>query len=314
MPKKRPPLAKAARSFLKGVEFPSVPHQGRGQNQNVDVALLFALLLHYATGLKEGDETAKCSPALSELAETMHCSASTVQRRLRQAEKMGLLTRLRRGDDLSSLCTLYQKSFRIGQHVDRSEIFSDRSAPKTQNTDELRNDRPTETSDAKEDAELRNGVDGDSDRSTVDQSSVTAPKNFGQVNFPIRTGQLPISERSTSSFGQVNMLTTFGGVPSLEKELFGVVCGASPTTPASQVMEVGSSKKTGDESSGTSRLEAPTPSADSSGKSGLLIQATKKPDLPECQICQQLAGHLSAAINPDPKGKFCEKHDNSNYR
>jgi hypothetical protein len=289
-----------------------VPHKGRGQNENVDVALLFALLLHYATGLKEGDQTAKCSPALSELAETMHCSASTVQRRLRQAERMGLLTRLRRGDDLSSLCTLYQKSFRTGQHVDRSEIFSDRSAPKTQNTDELRNDKPTETSDAKEDAELRNDVDGDSDRSTVDQSPVTDPKNFGQVNFPVRTGQLPISDKSTSPFGQVNMLTTFGGVPSLEKEPFGVVCGASPTTPASQVTEVGSSGTT-DEWSDPLRA-TPTVPADSSGKSGLLIQATKKPDLPECQICQQLAGDFSAGITPDPKGKFCEKHDNPQYR
>jgi hypothetical protein len=311
-PKKRPPLAKAARSFLKGVEFPPVPHNGRGQNQNVDVALLFALLLHYATGLKEGDQTAKCSPALSELAETMHCSASTVQRRLRQAEKMGLLTRLRRGDDLSSLCTLYQKSFRTGQHVDRSENISDRSAPESQVTDELRNDKTGETSDPEEDAELRNGVDGDSDRSTVDQSPVTDPKNFGQVNFPVRTGQLPISDRSTSPFGQVNMLTTFGGVPSLEKELFGVVCGASPATPASPATEVGSSVKTG-EWSDPLRATATAP-ADSSGKSGLLIQATKKPDLPECQICQQLAGHLSAAIIPDPKGKFCERHDNENYR
>jgi len=93
-PGNNPPLAKAAREFLAGMELPAVDQRS---DENFKLCGLISVMLMFATGLKEGADRAICSPSQSQLAELMHCSRPTIERMMRKLRKAGVLSKLNRG-------------------------------------------------------------------------------------------------------------------------------------------------------------------------------------------------------------------------
>jgi hypothetical protein len=261
--KQRPPLMKAARQFLRGIELPTPPKHG--PNPNADLGHLFAAMMFHVSGLKDDATTATCSPSTSELAAIMFCSKRHVERRMKTAVDAGYITKQRRGNSLSNVYTIHQHPEGMRQllthHPDTTTVVASES-----------------------------------------QSDATTPA-VRCDNSPEGMRQLGPSDATT--VGDLRDLRP------LEKDLRDLrPLGEGPAITAT---EVGSSGKTDGEWSGSSRPGVPAAQAPA-GSTGLVIQATKKPQLPECQICRQLAGDFSAGIDPDPKGNFCERHDNSNYR
>jgi len=92
---KRPPLAKAAREFLMGVQLPPPPKHG--PNPNKDYALLLHAMLWHAREVKEDAQYVKCSPSLKQLAALMFCSVRTVQCVMQQLISIGIVEIYRRG-------------------------------------------------------------------------------------------------------------------------------------------------------------------------------------------------------------------------
>jgi len=103
--KKNPPMAKAIRDFVAGMQFPPAPKHG--PNPNIDLAAFIISMLQHSTGLKENATTATCSPALSQMADMLHCTNSSIERRLQRLRALGLLTQRGRGH-ASTIYTFHQ--------------------------------------------------------------------------------------------------------------------------------------------------------------------------------------------------------------
>lgn len=102
---KNPPMVKATREFLDGLQLPEHKH---GPNPNVErVALMNAMMLH-CHGIKEGARTVTCDPAQEQLATTLHCSKSHIERLIKELKELGFLSKQNRGPNKSCLYTLYQ--------------------------------------------------------------------------------------------------------------------------------------------------------------------------------------------------------------
>jgi hypothetical protein len=102
----KPPLAKAAREFLIGIQLPVAK---RGPNRNKDFALVLNAMFWHASGIEDDSEIVTCSPSLEQIAELAHCSARDVQRALSGLISLGIVERKRRGDGLSSIYTVRKK-------------------------------------------------------------------------------------------------------------------------------------------------------------------------------------------------------------
>lgn len=311
--KKRPPLAQAARTFLKGVIVPSsVTHNGKEyfitEDEQESVVFLMTAMTLFAYGLGNAAPEMKVNVSRSQLAEIIHRSIKTIGRRIALAKVLGLLKSESKGNHGEYIA--YQKQ---GHYVVPVEEVSRWAKSRKSGPPELRNDTSPATTPSTEDMQLRNSQGGHPTETPTVPVGESLFTDAQQGHADDRTGTQENRTGTRERDNRDNVVSHTGVNTHWVEEPTGVVpTGASPATPASLATEVGSSVKTGEWSD---PLRAtPTAPADSSGKSGLVIQATKKTDLPECQICQQLAGHLSAAIIPDPKGKFCERHDNENYR
>jgi biotin operon repressor len=92
--KPRPPMAKAAREFLRGMKLPKI---GRMPDENFKVCGLVSVMLLFASGLREDADCAVCSPSQSQLAELMHCSRPTIERMIRKLRETGVVSKLNRG-------------------------------------------------------------------------------------------------------------------------------------------------------------------------------------------------------------------------
>jgi hypothetical protein len=71
-PKKKPPMAAAIRAFVTGMEFP------KDEDTNASDASFVVTMLQFCYGLTPDAEVAVCSPALSQVAEVLHCSERNV--------------------------------------------------------------------------------------------------------------------------------------------------------------------------------------------------------------------------------------------
>lgn len=125
---KRPPMAKAIREFVTGMQFP--PPAKRGPNPNVDLAAFVISMLQYSTGVKV-DTTATCSPSRSQMAGLLHGTPSSIDRRVRQLKDLGLLTCTGRGH-ASTLFTFHQTS----QQLPKRELATV-AKPKRRQTSQL---------------------------------------------------------------------------------------------------------------------------------------------------------------------------------
>src|SRR5579871_3881372 len=101
---KKPPLAKAIREFVQGLQLPPAPEHG--PNPNPDYAALVLAMLQHCTGLTSGATTATCSPCLNQLARLRHSSKRTIQRQMAKLRQLGIVTDQRRGT-ASSLYTIH---------------------------------------------------------------------------------------------------------------------------------------------------------------------------------------------------------------
>jgi hypothetical protein len=171
--KKLPPMVKSIREFVDAMEFP--PHE-RGPNRNIELAALVLAMLMHASGLKEGAETAACSPAQSQIAQLLHCSPSTVKRMMKRLRDLGFMTSVRRGDGLSSTITIHKKPQPV------------------QPDQQLSHQQP------------------DQRLSHLNKSSQTNSA-IRQVNSEIQTGQLEGSDRSTPASARptVDLLRVYSG-------------------------------------------------------------------------------------------------------
>jgi hypothetical protein len=313
-PKKRPPLAQAARTFLKGVAVPSsVTHDGKEyfitEDEQESVVFVMTVMSLFAYGLDNGAPEMTVNVSRTQLAEIMHRSIRTVARRIALARILGLMRATFKGN-----CNEYVVAQKPCQHSVPADEVARWAKSRKSGPLELRNDTLPATTPSTEDTQLRNCVGGHP-AVTPAVTPLVAQQESGEVCHANRDG-VPRQQDGVprEQESRANVVSHSGVIPTGFSEKTGVVpAGTSSTPPASPATEVGFSEKTDDEWSDPLR-STPTVPADSSGKSGLVIQATKKSDLPECQICQQLAGHFSAGIIPDPKGKFCERHDNPMYR
>jgi hypothetical protein len=117
---KKPPLAKAAREFLAGVQLPPPPKHG--PNPNTDSALLLHAMMWHAREVRADAKFVKCSPSLKQLAKLMFCSVRTVQRVMQALHSIGIITSQRRGDGLSNHFIVYQKPHSDTTTVVHSEM------------------------------------------------------------------------------------------------------------------------------------------------------------------------------------------------
>jgi hypothetical protein len=111
--KKHPPMAKASREFLTGMQFPPSNHS----DMNIKLAALFGAMLLHCSGLNEDAETATCSPSQRQLADILHCSIKAVERLMQKARSLDFLTSQRRGDGLSSVYTIHKHPVQTRQLV-----------------------------------------------------------------------------------------------------------------------------------------------------------------------------------------------------
>lgn len=117
--KKNPPMAKASREFLAGMQLPPSNHT----DLNIKIAALFSTMLLHCSGLESGAETVTCSPSRQQIADLLHCSIKAVSRLLQAAQLLGLLDSQKRGDGLSCVYTL-RKTPQPGQLVSRLKSSS----------------------------------------------------------------------------------------------------------------------------------------------------------------------------------------------
>jgi hypothetical protein len=313
-PKKRPPLAQAARTFLKGVTVPSsVTHEGNEyfvtEDEQESVVFLMTVMTLFAYGLENGAPDMTVNVSRPQLAEIMHRSIRTVARRIALARILGLVTTTFKGN-----CNEYVVDQKPCQHSVPADEVARWVKGRKSGPLELRNDRLPATAESEEDALLRNSP-GEHPAVPPTGTPAVAQQENGEVchasgdGVPRNSDGVPRKQES-----RANMVAHSGVIPTGNKNTGVVPTGTSSPVPAAvTTTEVGSSGKTDGEWSGSSRPQAPAAQTPA-GSTGLVIQATKKPDIPECQVCQQIAGHMPAHLDPDPKGKFCERHDNSNYR
>jgi hypothetical protein len=243
---KKPPLMKAARQFLRGIELPTPTKHG--PNPNADLGHLFAAMMFHVSGLKDGATSATCSPSTSELAAIMFCSKRHVERRMKKAVDAGYITKKRRGNSLSNVYTIHQHPEGMRQLL-------------THHPD-------TTTVDASE-----------------NQSDATTPA-VRCDNSPEGMRQLGPSDATT--VGDLRYLR------SLEEDL-------------RDLRPLGEGSATTD---GVLDLKSGQGPVSSSEQKGLMIQAPKKPELPECPSCQLLLGHEPKEVT---RG-YCAKHDNEMCR
>jgi hypothetical protein len=289
-----------------------VTHDGKEyfitEDEQESVVFVMTVMSLFAYGLDNGAPEMTVNVSRPQLAEIMHRSIRTVARRIALARVLGLMRATFKGN--SNEYVVAQKPC---QHSVPADEVARWAKGRKSGPLELRNDTSPATTPSTEDTQLRNSQGGHPAVTPTVTPAVAQQENgvvchASSDGVPRNSDGVPREPES-----RANVVSHSGVIPTGFIKNSGVVpAGASPAKPTSLATEVGSSVKTG-EWSDPLRATATAP-ADSSGKSGLVIQATKKPDLPECQICQQLAGHLSAAVIPDPKGKFCERHDNENYR
>ncbi len=121
---KKPPLAKAIREFVQGLQMPPAPEHG--PNPNPDHAALVLAMLQHCNGLTSGATTATCSPSLNQLARLRHCSKRTIQRQMAELREIGIVTDQRRGT-ASSLYTIHktpvaQTGQQLSSHATRQQL------------------------------------------------------------------------------------------------------------------------------------------------------------------------------------------------
>lgn len=103
--KKKPPMAAAIRAFVAGMKFPTTKSESQ---TNSILATFTVAMLQFALGMTEGCTAASVSPAISQVAEVIHCSDRTVKRRLKALRELGLLTVRERGH-FSTEYTFHQR-------------------------------------------------------------------------------------------------------------------------------------------------------------------------------------------------------------
>jgi hypothetical protein len=101
--KKKPPMAKASREFLAGMQLPPSNHT----DLNIKLAALFGAMLLHCSGLDENAETVTCSPSQHQIADLLHCSLTAVERLMRKARTLGFLTKRSRGK-MSCVYTIHK--------------------------------------------------------------------------------------------------------------------------------------------------------------------------------------------------------------
>jgi hypothetical protein len=101
--KKLPPMAKAAREFLAGVQLPPSNHT----DTNIKLAALFGAMLFHCSSIQNDAEAVTCSPSQRQIAELLHCSIPAVERLMRKARGLGFLTKRSRGT-MSCVYTIYK--------------------------------------------------------------------------------------------------------------------------------------------------------------------------------------------------------------
>src|SRR5438309_11089242 len=82
---KNPPLAKAIRSFVTGMELPPPNHT----DSNYKYAVLISAMLLFSGHLKEDFDRAFCTPSQPLHAEYMHCVERTIRRILKALVYIG---------------------------------------------------------------------------------------------------------------------------------------------------------------------------------------------------------------------------------
>jgi hypothetical protein len=103
------PMAAAIRTFVAGMKFPPAPEHGPSPNKEL-VGIVVTMLL-FAHGIIEDSNEVCVDPALSQVAEMLHCSERSIKRGLKSLRDMGLLTQKERGH-LSTAYTFHQTSAR----------------------------------------------------------------------------------------------------------------------------------------------------------------------------------------------------------
>jgi hypothetical protein len=245
--KKHPPMAKASREFLTGLELPPSNHS----DMNIKLAALFGAMLLHCSGLKEDAETATCSPSQRQIADILHCSIKAVERLMQKARSLDFMTSQRRGDGLSSVYTIHK--------------------------------HPVQT---------RQLVTGQQTRQLVTRLKDSDPtrRRFRPDTLAVQTRQDSGSDPTTS--------VVLRDTPQ-EKNTQGLVSiGNPPNPPVAPPSDFYPLK---DEQGPESPVE----------KKGLVIQATKKPELPECPTCQLKA---TDSWPTEVTRGYCRKHDNDECR
>ena len=82
---RNPPLAKAIRSFVTGMELPPPNHT----DSNYKYAALISAMLQFSGHLKENSDRAFCTPSQPQLAAYMHCDERTIRRILKELVDIG---------------------------------------------------------------------------------------------------------------------------------------------------------------------------------------------------------------------------------
>jgi hypothetical protein len=269
---KRPPMMKAARKFLAGLQLPDPPKHG--PNSNADISAFLSTMLLFASGLKEDSATATCDPSIAQLSEVLHCSTSTVKRKIAEAEAAGILSSRFRGSHLSSLYTIRQTPQTDQQLSPLSKPTADGAS-----ADEPRNSTPTEKSNGSNKKSIpRNGVTLSPEGSTVEPSGVD-PSEKDPDSSTLASRQVNSEFRGLNSGSQTGQQLASSGTTSLDKNPL-------------ELRSLGE---------GPEKTEVPKES------SGLVIR-TKT--LPECPACQLLSGHEPE----DTTRGYCEKHDKPMFR
>ena len=121
----KPPLAKAAREFLRGMKLPKI---GRMPDENFKVCGLVSVMLLFASGLREDADCAVCSPSQSQLAELMHCSRPTIERMIRKLRESGVVSKLNRGRT-SCLYTIHKTPQQVMDQAKQADLSTQLPRP-----------------------------------------------------------------------------------------------------------------------------------------------------------------------------------------
>jgi hypothetical protein len=120
----RKPMAAAIRAFVAGMNFPPAPEHGPSPNK--ELAALVVTMLQFAKDIPDHSDVICVDPALSQVAEVLHCSARSIKRGLRTLREMKLLTERERGR-ISTAYTFYQNP--AGTTVDPARNSSGDNSP-----------------------------------------------------------------------------------------------------------------------------------------------------------------------------------------